>query len=142
MRIWSLKASGPCSRKENNNNKRTNVKITFNDKTQSIEQWASDLGISYNALYNRIRVYGWSIERAMTKAQKPRSSKSSDTILITFNGRTQNISSWANEMNIKKSILYKRIVVHGWTTERALTTPAKPHTTAQLHDDQAKTLGD
>ena len=40
---------------------------------------------------------------------------------LTFNGKTQNISQWANEIGIDYYILYSRIW-RGWSVERALTT--------------------
>ena len=48
------------------NNKRNNVLITYNNKTQTIAQWARELGIKYNCLDERLRK-GWSIEKAFTK---------------------------------------------------------------------------
>jgi hypothetical protein len=47
------------------NNRKTNIQITFNGKTQSRQQWAEKLGISSNALKFRLR--HWSIEDALTK---------------------------------------------------------------------------
>lgn len=39
--------------------------LTFNNKIQTISQWAEELKIPYNTLHNRI-INGWSIERALT----------------------------------------------------------------------------
>jgi hypothetical protein len=55
---------------EQANNKRTNVIITFNNKTQTMRQWADELMINYKALAHRYE-RGWSIERAfMTPIRK------------------------------------------------------------------------
>lgn len=48
------------------NNKRNNHCIEFNGKTQTIAQWADELGINKYTLYNRILTYHWSVERALT----------------------------------------------------------------------------
>ena len=47
------------------NNKRTNVFVTYKEKTQTIAQWAREIGLERKTLEYRIRV-GWSAERALT----------------------------------------------------------------------------
>ena len=42
------------TRKEQNNNRRDNHKLTFNGKTQSIPEWAEELGLTYGGLYDRL----------------------------------------------------------------------------------------
>lgn len=46
------------------NNKRTCVNITFNNKTQTLAQWAKELGIHKSTLRSRLFDLGWSIEEA------------------------------------------------------------------------------
>ena len=56
--------------KEQANNKRNNIVITFNNKTQTLAQWAIELNIKQNTLLYRLR-RGWSVERAFkTKVQR------------------------------------------------------------------------
>lgn len=50
--------------KQQANNKRTNRMVTHNGKTQTIKQWADELGINYNTLYTRLVQYGWTVEKA------------------------------------------------------------------------------
>ena len=52
------------TQKEQCNNKRNNHYITYNGKTQSLAEWARDLGIKRSTLSNRLNVYGWSVEKA------------------------------------------------------------------------------
>ena len=47
------------------NNKRNNVRLTYNNKTQTIAQWAREIGMKYNTLAERLRK-GWSVEAAIT----------------------------------------------------------------------------
>ena len=54
---WSTK-------KEQNNNKRTNVNITYKGKTQNLTQWAEELGINRNTLKSRINRSCWSIQKS------------------------------------------------------------------------------
>ena len=48
----------------------------------------------------------------------------SHCINLTFRGKTQIITAWADELGISADLIYKRIGL-GWTTERALTQPPK-----------------
>lgn len=54
---WSTK-------KEQNNNTRRNVYITYNNKTKTLAQWAEEIGITGSAL--RARLNKMSIEQALT----------------------------------------------------------------------------
>lgn len=49
------------------NNKRNNVLIEYEGKTQTLSQWARELNVPMVSLHNRIRVLGWDIERAFTQ---------------------------------------------------------------------------
>jgi hypothetical protein len=51
--------------KENQNNRRTNRAITFDDRTQTVSQWADEIGLSRGVLDQRFAA-GWSVERALT----------------------------------------------------------------------------
>lgn len=53
--------------KEQNTNQSTNINITYNGITQTLSQWACQLGIKKTTLHNRIKYYGWSVEDALTK---------------------------------------------------------------------------
>lgn len=48
------------------NNTRTNHFLTYNGKTQTVAQWARELGISHKTLENRV-AQGWSDEKALTQ---------------------------------------------------------------------------
>lgn len=48
--------------KQQSYNRRSNKLITIQGKTQTVTEWAKELGISVGALQNRLR-YGWSEER-------------------------------------------------------------------------------
>lgn len=54
-----------ATRKEQANNRRTNVKLEYNGKVMNISQWASEFGLSKVSLKARIE-RGWSVERALT----------------------------------------------------------------------------
>jgi len=57
--------------REQHNNKRPNRPLTFNGRTQTIAEWARELGFSYFTLNTRLNRLGWSIERALTTPIDP-----------------------------------------------------------------------
>lgn len=40
--------------------------ITFRNETHCMKEWAEKLGMNYSTLRQRLGVYGWSVERALT----------------------------------------------------------------------------
>lgn len=50
---------------EQANNKRTNINLTFQGRTQSARKWAQEFNINYLTLYQRIKNH-WPIEIALT----------------------------------------------------------------------------
>lgn len=54
--------------KEQQNNRRNNVKYTFNGETLTLSQWSDKLGICYKTLQKRIR--NWGVERAFSTPVK------------------------------------------------------------------------
>lgn len=55
-----------ATREEQANNVTTNRRITFNNRTQTISQWARELGIKRETIRDRIDRYGWPIEKVLT----------------------------------------------------------------------------
>lgn len=61
--------------KEQQNNKRNNHLLTYNGKTQTMRQWADELGLGYFTLAARLNRYGWTVEEALsTPAGQPRNN--------------------------------------------------------------------
>lgn len=58
------------SSKAQNNNKRTNRKITVNGECRTMTEWAEYLGTSRNVIWRRINKLGWSEEEAVTTPAK------------------------------------------------------------------------
>lgn len=54
------------TQKEQQNNRTNNKMITFNGKTQTLSQWAEEIGMKAQTLQKRFE-YGWSTERALTE---------------------------------------------------------------------------
>lgn len=64
---------------------------------------------------------GWSVEKALT------TPAGSQQHLITYNGKTQSIKQWANELRINENTLRNRIN-RKWSIEKALNTSVKQET--------------
>ena len=57
--------------KEQANNRQSNHLLTFNDKTQTIVQWAYETGIKSATIARRLKK-GWSVEKALTTPTRKR----------------------------------------------------------------------
>lgn len=55
--------------------------------------------------------------------EKPKKQRGKD--MITYNGKTQNLSQWANELGMPGQTLFARIHLSNWSIEKAFTTPVK-----------------
>lgn len=55
-----------ATRKEQNNNARSNVFITFNKKTMTLTGWSKELGITVATLRERLLKENWSLEKILT----------------------------------------------------------------------------
>jgi len=51
-------------RREQSKNTRKSLRITYNGRTQILKDWAAELSLPYLALYKRIVMRGWTVDRA------------------------------------------------------------------------------
>lgn len=56
--------------KVQNENKSSNVLLTYQNETKTLSEWSEDIGIPYTTLWNRIQHLGWSIEDALSKPSR------------------------------------------------------------------------
>ena len=54
-----------ATRPEQDNNKTNSHLITYQGRTQTLTQWAKEVGINYQTIFNRLKV-GWSVAEALT----------------------------------------------------------------------------
>lgn len=64
-----------ATRVEQGNNQRTNRRLSFRGRTQTIAAWSRDVGITASALANRIDRFGWPLEKALTSPSSGRGPK-------------------------------------------------------------------
>ncbi len=55
--------------KEQGNNRKNNVLLTKDGKTQTARQWEEEIGLVRGLIYARLKL-GWSVERALSKPMK------------------------------------------------------------------------
>lgn len=68
--------------KEQGNNKRNNILLTYKGKKLTVAQWSRELGISAMNIRNRIGNLGWSVEKALStpvRTVSKRNKKSKNT---------------------------------------------------------------
>lgn len=101
--------------KEQQNNTRKNLLVTYKDETKTLPQWCEELGINYFRTRNRIFIQHWSVEKAF-EMKEDASSKN-----ITYKGKTQSIADWCRELNLSPYAVRNRLR-RGWTVEEAFGT--------------------
>lgn len=94
-----------ASKKEQANNRTTNILITMEGKTLTMKQWGELLGISYHVLRGR-RAEGISGEALLAPAHFVKGA------LIEHEGRSMTLPDWSKETGIGYQTLYWR-VKHG-----------------------------
>ena len=93
--------------------------IEFNNEKHTTEEWAKIYGIDEEQLVKRLRCTSFSLKHALNFKEKKRER------LITYNGKTQNLSDWAKELDLPYFCLRSRLNTLKWTVEKAFTTPYK-----------------
>lgn len=109
---WATKA-------EQANNKRNNLTITYNGKTQTVAQWSKELNISQSTIRNRIK-QGLTDEEVLTITKGCGSKRGK-----AYNEQNKTIRQWAEYSGIPYKTLRKRVWDLHWDLEKALTTPVK-----------------
>lgn len=99
---------------EQNRNKGDTQKITFRGKTQSIAEWAREIGVGVITLRARIVRYGMPVEKALMMPL------GLNKRLLTLGDKTQSVADWAKEAGIKRPTLSRRLNKQGLTIEQAL----------------------
>jgi len=102
------------------NNRRSSKFLTYQEKTLSLSQWARELGVSRNVIWERFQ-RGLPIEEVLRAEKHAHRGESHYQKLITFQGVTLNQKQWAEKIGITPTTLMKRI--RNWGVEKALTQP-------------------
>lgn len=98
---YSSKNCRWCTRKEQANNRRNNVYLTYKGETKTLTQWAEERGINRKTLQQRLG-NGLSMEEALSKPLYKGK-------FYTYKGKTMFIKEWAKELNINYVTLACRL---------------------------------
>lgn len=91
--------------------------IKYNGEEHSIEEWSAIYGLNPDTFLESLKNNGFNIDRALNASGQKRER------LITFNGKTQNLTQWATELGLPYFCLRSRLNTLKWTVEKAFTTP-------------------
>lgn len=96
---------------------------TWDEDYLSFAEWALKHGYSDNLSIDRIdNNKGYSPDNCRWATKREQARNRSNNVLITYNGKTQILVEWCEELNLPYSLMQSRIK-KGWTAERAFTTP-------------------
>lgn len=98
--------------------------VFMNDMYESYLAHVNEFGEKNTTLDRTDNDGNYSKENCEWKTLREQYNKRSFCKFFTYNGKTQTLTEWANELGINKIRLWKRIA-RGWSFERAITEPKK-----------------
>lgn len=108
------------TKKQQQNNMRTNKFLTFEGQTLTIAQWSRRLPLTSRAIEGRLDS-GWSDERTLTT---PLNIRKRDKSTRSFRGKRKTVSAHAKDHGLLADTVKWRLK-QGWSANEALLTP--PH---------------
>lgn len=103
--------------KQQANNKTTNRYIFYDGKSLTISEWSKIIGISSNALSNRL--CKWDIEKALNTLPV------NNITLYEYKGEKHNLTEWCNILNLEYATIHSRINKNNWSIEKAFEKPIR-----------------
>jgi hypothetical protein len=89
-------------------------------------EWALSNGYNYALAIDRIDNDGnYSPDNCRWVTPAENSNHKRNSVILSYGGKTQTISQWADEYGIGRSTLRNRILNYGWEISDALNTPVK-----------------
>ena len=111
-----------ATREEQMNNRRSNVIVTAMGETHTLSQWSRITGIKVITLWQRLKLWSWSAERALS--EPPLNVGPSHQRLISYEGETHTVAQWGRRCGLKCDTLNKRLK-DGWSIHDALFRPLR-----------------
>lgn len=111
--------------KQQQNNRSSNVILEYQGRSQTMQQWCDELGLSKALVRTRLFIYGLGVDDALTRPVRQHVVDCKDMIHhkgakpVTFNGETHTLNEWARRLGMTRRTISRRI--KAWGIERALT---------------------
>lgn len=93
---------------------RKGTPIDYQGRSQSLAEWARELGINYSTLYGRIHRNHWPLALAFLPENRP--------LRQTYRGESRSYREWAHAFGLSEQTLASRLG-RGWKLGDALETP-------------------
>lgn len=92
----------------------------------AFKKWAIENGYSDCLTIDRIdNEKGYSPDNCRWITNKDQQRNKRNNRLVTINGETKTLAEWSEISGIGHGVLWQRLFNHGWSYEKALTTPVK-----------------
>lgn len=87
-------------------------------------KWANENGYQDGLTIDRIdNNKGYAPDNCRWATKKEQARNRRNCVLITYNGKTQTLVEWCEELNLKYKRVHDRMYAKGWSFERAISTP-------------------
>ena len=102
--------------------------VTIPAEWDDFMQFLADVGERPSAAHTLDRIdndvgYSKANCRWATKMEQARNTRSNH--MLAFEGKTQCVATWAEELQMSASVIYDRLNRYKWSIERTLTTPVR-----------------
>lgn len=92
----------------------------------AFEKWCYRNGYAKGLMIDRVDNDGdYCPENCRFVTNKENCQHKSNTRFYTYNGKTQNLTQWCDELGLSYSVMLARLTRYGWSFEKAVTTPTK-----------------
>jgi hypothetical protein len=107
--------------------------ISVSNEWRNFEKFYADMGKRPNGMtLDRIDNNGsYSKDNCRWATLGEQARNTRRTKLVEYNGKTQCLKDWANEVGMAYNTLRKRFVLYNWSFEKALTTPPRQYSLAR-----------
>lgn len=97
------------------------------------EEWCYQNGYAPGLMIDRIDNDGdYSPDNCRFTTNKENCQHKGNTRFYTYNGKTQNLTQWCDELGLSYSVMLARLTRYRWSFEKAVTTPVRKRDKASL----------
>lgn len=90
--------------KEQANNRRSNIRISYEGATRTLTEWAEKFGVPSHMVLKRY-YRGWQPPQLF---MPPTRDGKRETIFVTYDGKTQSLSAWARSLGMPSTTVFHR----------------------------------